>query len=54
MLGDNQIKEINGLERLSNLQILDLESNPIRSDEIFLVDRDAQDVVNYFQEKQKS
>ena len=45
MFGDNQRKEINVQERFSNLQLLDFKSNLIRSDEIYLVDMNAKEIV---------
>jgi Leucine-rich repeat (LRR) protein len=50
-LSMNQIKEIRGLEALTNLQELYLEGNPIRKDEAYLIDKGAQEVVKYCQEK---
>ncbi len=50
-LSGNQIEEIKGLENLINLEKLDLFGNPIREYETHLIDRSAQEVVKYCQEK---
>jgi len=45
----NEITEIKGLKQLSNLQKLFLKGNPIRTDEKYLIDRSAQEIVKYCQ-----
>jgi len=50
-LNHNQLEEIKGLETLTNLEKLRLDENPIREDEKHLIDKSAQEVVKYCQEK---
>jgi hypothetical protein len=52
-LGWNQIEEIKGLENLKNLQELYLDGNPIKEEETHLLEKSAQEVVTYCQEKVK-
>jgi Leucine-rich repeat (LRR) protein len=52
-LGWNQITEIKGLEQFTNLQTLRLRYNPIKDDERYLVDKRAQEIVRYCQEKSR-
>jgi len=49
----NEITEIKGLEHLINLQKLNLSGNPIRTDEEYLIKKDAQEIVRYCQNKVK-
>jgi hypothetical protein len=49
----NEITEIKGLAYLTNLQKLYLKGNPIRADEVYLIDKSPQEIVRYCQEKAK-
>jgi hypothetical protein len=47
----NRIEEIKGFEYLRNLKELYLDDNPVRDDELHLIGKSAQDIVNYCYEK---
>ncbi len=50
-LKSNRIKEIKGFEYLRNLKEVYLDGNPIRDDELHLIGKRAQEIVNYCHEK---
>ncbi len=53
-LSGNQIEEIKGLENLTNLEVLDLHGNRIVSNEQHLLEKQAQEIVKYCQEKART